>query len=75
MAYQKILVRMLPLLLIVPGLALAGSDVGKVRQKVGSVARLKVNKDVWDSLKVAHSASNGLLSYMMVCMYNHHMIK
>ena len=52
MAYQKILVRMLPLLLIVPGLALAGSDVGKVRQKVGSVARLKVNKDVWDSLKV-----------------------
>ena len=49
---MKTLARILALFLVVPGLALAASDVGKVRQKVGSVARLKVNKDQWDSLKV-----------------------
>ena len=49
---MKSLARILALFFVIPGLALAASDVGKVRQKVGSVARLKVNKDQWDSLKV-----------------------
>ena len=52
MAKIKFIARMLPLFLIFPGLVLAASDVGKVRQKVGSAARLKVNKEQWDSLKV-----------------------
>ena len=52
MAHKKFFARILPLMLIIPGLVLAASDVGKVRQKVGSAARLKVNKEQWDSLKV-----------------------
>lgn len=42
--------KLIPLLLFVPGLSLAASDIGKVRQLVGEVERKAVADSVWKKL-------------------------
>lgn len=55
MLHANLLPRVIPVLLLVPGMLFAASGVGKVRQAIGEVKRQKATEKSWKDLRVGAS--------------------